>query len=103
MLQLHDEYSYAKELGELVARKRQSVAELKRRVAAADGSVDAEDLRAQLLLDTATYKDSVQSLKEIKVQIESFHAQLAESQQRLSADFEKWYREACRRELAQNW
>ena len=92
---LNEAYAAAKEAGELVGRKRQSVHELKAALSSSSADLDAaggeERLRSQLQLDTTLYKGAVASLRELKSEIEGLQAQLAASQKVLQADFAQWH------------
>ena len=96
---LHESYAGAKEAGELVARKRASVTELKQRLGEADvtGGVAEDDvarLRSQLQLDTTLYKGAVASLRELKSEIEGLQGELSRSQAVLQRDFQAWHQRA---------
>jgi len=93
--ELHEACGSAKELGDLVARKKQSIAVLKSQLAAMAPDCDeAEQLRLRKQMDTAYFKDTVQQLKEYKAKIEALQQQLSESQDELQSDFLSWHRTA---------
>ena len=71
--QLNEACAQAKEVGGLVARKRQRVQQLKAELADAEGAA-ADELRGLLQLDTARAKDGVQNLKEQLCQPAQQHA-----------------------------
>ena len=97
---LNEAYAGAKEAGERLGRKRNSVSELKGIISAADaavaeggdaGGVDVERLRAQLAQETTMYRGAVASLKELKAEIESLQEELQKSQAVLQKDFDRWH------------
>ena len=95
---LHEVYATAKELGEEVAVKRNSVGELRQALAGGGGGGAEEEeaagsLRLRLQLDTAAYKDAVAQLRELKPQISGLQQQMQRMQQQLEADFADWH--AC--------
>ena len=92
---LSEAYAAAKEAGELVGRKRASLAHLKRGVAEAEaeggeGEAALEQLRSQLALDTTLYKGGVAQLRELKAEIEAMQRALQESQAAMHDEFERW-------------
>ena len=107
---LNEAYSGAKEAGELVGRKRASVQQLKAAVVQADaaggeaggevegggenGAEAVERLRCQLSLDTTLYKGAVQTLRELKAEIEGLQEELRRSQAGLTKDFQRWHEPA---------
>ena len=90
-----------------MARKRGSVHELKTALqevesaslgggpggneAGEAGRERIERLRAQLSLDTTLYKGAVQTLRELKAEIEGLQEELKQSQAVLQADFQRWH------------
>lgn len=100
--QLHESFTAAKEIGELVAYKRRCVGDLRARLAetaggggggGAEGEGEEEEasLRLRLQLDTAAYKDAVAQLRELKPHIGQLQEQLQRSQKALEAEFGKWH------------
>ena len=108
---LHEAFAGAKEAGELVGRKRNSVQELRQALSEVEagrgpqgvtgGQAADEDprerierLRAQLGLDTTLYKGAVQTLRELKAEIEGLQEELKRSQAGLQSDFQRWHEPA---------
>jgi hypothetical protein len=87
---LGDAYATAKELGDLVAAKRQTVTALKTELAELADDDASMRARHRLQHDTGLYKGSVQQLRELKPEIESLQQQLHTSQQAMQRDFEVW-------------
>lgn len=115
--ELKRKYGRAKELGQAVNDARANINELKSKlqqrraqlgvaeVAAGDGRDDhaekdatEEDLKRQLEQEKSSYRESFNSLRDLKAEIEHLQKLLEGSRKKLQADFEEWLKMVVRQQ-----